>query len=200
MTSFHEVRFPPDISYGAAGGPGYSTSVVATVSGHEKRNANWAEARAKWNVAHGLKRRDQVATLIAFFRARKGRAHGFRFKDWTDFQALAQPLGIGDGANTEFQLVKHYASGGALESRVITKPVDGSVTVYTDGVEQSSGVSVDTTTGIVTFAVAPVDGAVVTADFEFDVPARFDTDEMEITIETYDLARWAQIPIVEIRC
>ena len=200
MTSFHEVQFPPDISYGAAGGPGYSTSVVATVSGHEKRNANWAEARGKWNVAHGLKRRDQVAALIAFFRARKGRAHGFRFKDWTDFQALAQPLGIGDGANTQFQLVKHYASGGALESRVITKPVDGSVTVYTDGVEQSSGVSVDTTTGIVTFAVAPVDGAVVTADFEFDVPARFDTDEMEITIETYDLARWAQIPIVEIRC
>ncbi len=200
MMSFHEVQFPPDISYGAAGGPGYSTSVVATVSGHEKRNANWAEARGKWNVAHGLKRRDQVAALIAFFRARKGRAHGFRFKDWTDFQALAQPLGIGDGANTEFQLVKHYASGGALESRVITKPVDGSVTVYTDGVEQSSGVSVDTTTGIVTFAVAPVDGAVVTADFEFDVPARFDTDEMEITIETYDLARWAQIPIVEIRC
>lgn len=200
MTSFHEVQFPPDISYGAAGGPGYSTSVVATVSGHEKRNANWAEARGKWNVAHGLKRRDQVAALIAFFRARKGRAHGFRFKDWTDFQALAQPLGIGDGANTEFQLVKHYASGGALESRVITKPVDGSVKVYMDGVEQISGVSVDGTTGIVTFAVAPADSAVVTADFEFDVPARFDTDEMDVTIETYDLARWAQIPIVEIRC
>lgn len=199
MTSFHEVQFPPDISYGAAGGPGYSTSVVATVSGHEKRNANWADARGKWNVAHGLKRRDQVATLIAFFRARKGRAHGFRFKDWTDFQALAQPLGAGDGANTTFQLVKHYASGGALESRIITKPVDGSVKVYTDGVEQTSGVSVDPATGIVIFAVAPADGAVVTADFEFDVPARFDTDEMEITIETYDLARWAQIPIVEIR-
>lgn len=65
MTAFHEVQFPPDISYGATGGPGYSTSVVATVSGHEKRNANWSEARGRWNVAHGLKRRDQVAALIA---------------------------------------------------------------------------------------------------------------------------------------
>ena len=199
MTSFHEVQFPPDISYGAAGGPGYSTSVVATVSGHEKRNANWAEARGKWNVAHGLKRRDQVATLIAFFRARKGRAHGFRFKDWTDFQAFAQALGSGDGQTTTFQLVKHYASGGIVETRTVTKPVDGTVKIYLDGAEQTSGWSVDTTTGIVTFTVAPANAIAVTADFEFDVPARFDTDQMEITIETYDLARWAQIPIIEIR-
>lgn len=67
MTGFHEVQFPPDISYGASGGPGYATTVVTTVSGHERRNANWAAARGKWNVAHGLKKRDQVAALIAFW-------------------------------------------------------------------------------------------------------------------------------------
>ena len=98
MTTFHEVRFPPDISYGAVGGPGWSTSIVTTVSGHERRNANWSQARGRWNVAHGLKRREQVAELIAFFRARMGRAFGFRFKDWTDYQALAQTLGTGDGS------------------------------------------------------------------------------------------------------
>lgn len=74
MTGFHEIQFPPDISYGASGGPGHSTRIVTTVSGHEWRNANWAMARGRWNVAHGLKKREQVAELIAFSRARRGRA------------------------------------------------------------------------------------------------------------------------------
>lgn len=199
MTGFHEVQFPPDISYGASGGPGYSTTVVTMVSGHERRNANWAEARGRWNVAHGLKKREQVAELIAFFRARKGRAYGFRFKDWTDYHAFAQLIGIGDGTTKTFQLVKRYASGGEIEMRVVAKPVAGTVRVYRDGVEAASGWTVDTATGLVTFTSAPASGVQVTADFEFDVPARFDSDQMDITIETYQLGSWGQIIIVEIR-
>ena len=117
MSSFHEIQFPPDISSGAAGGPAYSTTVVAMVSGHEKRNINWSQARGTWNVAHGLKTRDQVAQLIAFFRARKGKAYGFRFKDWTDYQGIVQPLGTGDGTTRTFPLVKRYASGGETDKR-----------------------------------------------------------------------------------
>jgi uncharacterized protein (TIGR02217 family) len=199
MTGFHEVQFPPDISYGASGGPGYSTTVITTVSGHERRNANWAMARGRWNVAHGLRKREHVAELIAFFRARRGRAYGFRFKDWTDYQALAQSLGAGDGATTSFQLVKHYASGGEIETRVITKPVAGTVKLYLDGVEASSGWSVDSTNGLVTFSTAPTVGVQITADFAFDVPVRFDSDHMDLTIETYQLGTWGQIPVVEIR-
>ncbi len=199
MTGFHEVQFPADISYGAAGGPGYSTTVVTTISGHERRNANWSASRGKWNVAHGLKKREQVAALISFFRARKGRAYGFRFKDWTDYQAFAQPIGTGDGVATEFQLAKSYASGAETEMRVIAKPVAGTVKIYRDGVEAMSGWTVDTATGIVTFGVAPAVDIQITADFEFDVPARFDTDQMDITIETYQLGSWGQIAIVEIR-
>ena len=199
MPGFHEVRFPPDISYGAVGGPGWSTSIVTTVSGHERRNANWSQARGRWNVAHGLKRREQVAELIAFFRARMGRAYGFRFKDWTDYQALAQTLGTGDGSTKAFQLVKRYASGGEVATRTIAKPVAGTVKLYRDGVQATSGWSVNSSTGLVTFSTAPAIGVIVTADFEFDVPARFDTDQMELTIETYELGSWGQIPVIEIR-
>ena len=199
MTGFHEVQFPPEIAYGASGGPGYSTSVVTTVSGHERRNANWAMARGRWNVAHGLKKGEQVAELIAFFRARRGRAHGFRFKDWTDHQALAQSLGVGDGTTKTFQLVKRYPSGGVVESREITKPVAGTVKIYRDGVEATSGWTVDTATGLVSFSIAPAVGVQVTADFDFDVPVRFDSDQMDVTIETYQLGTWGQIPVVEIR-
>ncbi|TVR77915.1 MAG: TIGR02217 family protein [Rhodospirillales bacterium] len=207
MTGFHEVQFPPDISDEASGGPGYSTTVVTTVSGHELRNANWAAARGNWaaargnwNVAHGLKRRDQAAALIAFFRARKGRAYGFRFKDWTDYQAFAQALGLGDGANKIFQLVRRYASGGEIETRIIAKPVTtGTVKIYRDGVEAVTGWTLNTATGLVTFTTAPGSGVQVMADFDFDVPVRFDSDQMDITIESYQLGSWGQIQVAEIR-
>ncbi len=197
--TFHEIRFPDDIAYGATGGPEYLTTVVATASGFEQRNVNWAAARGRWNVASGLKNQTQLNSLIAFFRARKGRAYGFRFKDWTDYKAFAQPLGIGDGTNKNFQLVKSYASGTAGEIRTITKPVQGTVKPYLAGVQQTSGWSVNTTNGVLTFVTAPAQGVAVTADFEFDVPVRFDTDSMAVTIEQIDLHQWSDIPIVEIR-
>jgi uncharacterized protein (TIGR02217 family) len=199
MAAFHEVQFPPAISYGASGGPGYLTTVVATASGHEHRNSNWAAARGKWDVASGLRDREHVAELIAFFRARRGRAHGFRFKDWTDYQGVAQVIGTGNGSLKIFQLVKNYSSGGVVESRTIAKPVANTVKLYRNGVLVTSGVSADTTTGVVTFTTAPGAGVIVTADYEFDVPVRFDTDQMSVTIETYNLGTWAQVPIIEIR-
>lgn len=115
--TFHEVRFPDDIAYGATGGPAYSTSVVVTASGYEQRNMNWSAARGSWDVSSGLKKPSQLDLLIAFFRARKGKAYGFRFKDWTDYKATGQLLGTGDGAIKIFQLVKTYASGTGSETR-----------------------------------------------------------------------------------
>ncbi len=197
--AFHEIQFPPDIAYGAQGGPQYATTVVATASGFEQRNASWASARGSWNVASGLKNQSQLNTLIAFFRARKGRAYGFRFKDWTDYKIIGQVLGIGDGVTKSFQLVKTYISGPASETRIIKKPVAGTVKPYLAGVAQSAGWSADTTTGILTFLTAPAVGIVITADFEFDVPVRFDTDSMAVTIEQINLHQWSGIPIIEIR-
>jgi uncharacterized protein (TIGR02217 family) len=130
MSGFQEVRFPDNIAYGATGGPEFATTVVATGSGHEKRNVNWSEARGRWDVASGLKKQAQIDELIAFFRARRGKASGFRFKDWTDYKATGQLLGTGDDADTQFQLVKHYPSGSVIEVGTITKPVAGTVKVY----------------------------------------------------------------------
>ena len=196
--TFHEVRFPDDIAYGASGGPAYSTSVVATASGYEQRNMNWSAARGSWDVSSGLKKPSQLDLLIAFFRSRKGKAYGFRFKDWTDYKATGQLLGTGDGTNKAFQLVKIYASGAGSETRTITKPVLGTVKPYLAGVLQSSGWSINTVTGVLTFSTAPAQGVAVTADFEFDVPVRFDTDSMEATIENFNINEWPSIPIVEI--
>lgn len=197
--SFHEVSFPEDLSEGSIGGPEFKTEVVVLASGHEKRNQNWTYERERWQVAYGVKTVADLQALLTFFKARRGRLHGFRFKNPDDFTATLETLGTGDGSTTEFQLVKTYSSGGETHTREITKPVSGTVDVFLDSVQQSeSEVSVDTTTGIVTFSAAPSSGEVVTATFEFDVPVRFDTDHLPINLTTY-LARSADVPLIEIR-
>lgn len=196
---FAEIRFPEDISYGSSGGPQYSTDIVMTAAGHERRNANWGQARARYNVAHGVKTQQQLDVLIAFFRARKGRATGFRFKDWSDYSATNQPLGTGDGGTATFQLVKHYISGDEVESRIIRKPVAGSVRIYRNGAEMEAGISVDMANGRVEFANPPEEGAVISADFEFDVPVRFDSDALSARLDNYGAYSWADIPLVELR-
>ncbi len=196
--SFHEVQFPTSIAYGSSGGPGYDTEVVETVAGYEQRNVNWSQARARYNVAHGVKTAEQLDMLIAFFRARKGRAYAFRFKDWCDFAAAGQEIGTGDGSTKSFQLVKGYSSGGQSEIRRIRKPVAESVVVYRNG-SVASGWSLDSTTGIVTFSSAPGNGVAITADFEFDVPVRFDTDRLSARLDDYGTYSWGDIPLIEVR-
>ncbi|MDU4960044.1 MAG: DUF2460 domain-containing protein [Sporomusaceae bacterium] len=199
MQAFHEVQFPPDISYGVTGGPEYSTDVVITGSGYEQRNVNWSQARCKYQAAHGVKNENQMKRLLAFFRARRGKAYGFRFKDWLDYTGTGEIIGVGDGTTTAFQLIKTYTDdAGYTEVRKIRKPVEGTVKVYVDNVRQTT-LSVNATTGIMTFTVAPAQNAVITADYEFDVPVRFDTDHCPQSIKEWDLYSWDNIPLIEIR-
>lgn len=198
--AFVEVAFPSDIAYGSSGGPEYSTDIVITHGGYEQRNINWSQARAKYNVAHGVKTQAQLDTLISFFRTRKGRADGFRFKDWSDYKAIAQIIGTGNGTNRIFQLVKTYSSGSIIETRTVTKPIASSLSIYVASVLQAgANYALDSTTGKITFVTAPANTAVITADFEFDVPVRFDTDRLSATLDAYGVNSWSDIPLLEIR-
>ena len=85
--AFHEVRFPDNISRGARGGPERRTQIVELASGAEERNASWADSRRRYDVAYGIRRADDLAAVVAFFEARNGRLHGFRFKDWGDHKS-----------------------------------------------------------------------------------------------------------------
>lgn len=193
--SFQEVQFPNDIAFGSSGGPEFFTSIVSTYGGFEQRNINWSAARARYNVLHAIKSQAQIDELISFFRRMRGKAYSFRFKDWADYSAQAEEVGIGDGVEKNFQLMKAYDS----HSRAIKKPVSGAVDVYVDGVLQTTGVAVDSTSGIVSFADAPANGEMITADFEFDVPVRFDVDYLPVTFDTAGLNSIRDIPLVEVR-
>ncbi|WP_339045812.1 DUF2460 domain-containing protein [Candidatus Mesenet endosymbiont of Agriotes lineatus] len=196
---FTEMRFPEDISYGSTGGPEFSTDIITTHNGHEQRNINWSVARAKYNVAYGVKSDQQLSELIAFFRARHGKAIGFRFKDWSDYKTTGQKIGIGDGSSTTFQLVKRYESGGSAYVRVIKKPTHETVKIYFNNIIKTDGYSVDHTTGKITFIAAPSSGVLITADFEFDVPVRFDTDYLSASIDNYGSSSWNDIQLIEIK-
>ena len=206
--AFHEIRFPDDISRGARGGPERRTHVVELASGDEERNASWANSRRRYDAAYGIRRADDLAAVIAFFEARNGRLHGFRWKDWGDHRSglpsapvtpIDQSLGTGNGDTETFQLVKRYESGAQSWTRRIVKPVAGTVRAALDGVEAFSGWSVNTATGIVTLDTAPAAGVLVTAGFEFDVPVRFDSDRLDVTWDLDRLGSIASIPLVEVR-
>ena len=206
--AFHEVRFPDNISRGARGGPERRTQIVELASGAEERNASWTNSRRRYDVAYGIRRADDLAAVVAFFEARNGRLHGFRFKDWADFKSCLpsqtpsptnQPIGTGNGAATLFQLTKRYTSGAQSWSRAITKPVAGTVTIALDGTPQASGWSVSTATGLITFTTAPAAGMAITAGFEFDIPVRFDTDVLDVTLDLERLGSINSIPLVELR-
>jgi len=208
--SFHEVRFPDKIGRGARGGPMRRTQIVTLASGLEERNASWAQARRRYDVSYGIRRADDLAEVIAFFEARLGQLYGFRFRDYADYKSCLpsgkpsaedQLLGTGDGATKHFRLRKWY--GDELQTigvwRPIYKPVSDTVKLALDGAPVTSGWSVDTTTGIVSFDTAPGEGVEVTAGFEFDVPVRFDTDMMDVTLDVEQHGTIPSIPLIELR-
>jgi len=206
--AFHEVRFPDNISRGARGGPERRTQIVELASGDEERNASWANSRRRYDAAYGVRRADDLAAVVAFFEARNGRLHGFRWKDWGDYKSCLpsaaisptdQEIGTGDGTTTTFQLGKYYGSGAQTWTRAIAKPVAGTVRIALGGAEQMTGWSVDTTTGVITLNAAPAAGVAITAGFEFDVPVRFDTDTLDVTLDLERLGSITSIPLLEIR-
>ena len=208
MPAFHDVRFPLDIARRAQMELGRRTEVVALGSGHERRIARWADARRRWQVGYGVKRLDDLHAVIAFFEARMGRLHGFRFRDFADWkscppQATPSPtdqlIATGDGATTTFRLMKRYADAAGESLRRITRPVAGSVRIAIDGTEQTAGFTVDHATGKITFDTAPASGASITAGYEFDVPARFDTDELRIDLSAFQAGIAPDIEIVELK-
>lgn len=210
--SFHEIRFPTAISRNGQGGPERRTDVVVLGSGHEERNARWADSRRSYNAGYGVRSLDDLNAVVAFFEERRGRLHGFRFRDPSDWKSCAptstpspldQSIGTGDGTTAAFQLVKTYGSSFAPWTRSIAKPVAGTVLVAVAGVSKTLGseFTVDTTTGLVNFSAGhiPAVGAAITAGFEFDVPVRFDTDKLEVNLQGFHHGAIPSIPIVEIR-
>ena len=180
--SFHNVSLPPTIQYGSIFGFGFATIIQNTASGHEYRLARQSKARHRYRPLKQLQTTEEAIELKEFILARRGSLHSFRLKDWQDYTTNADGttaptnvdiyLGTGDGTAKTFQLAKVYdAAGDAPYTRAITLPVAGTTVVALD--TASTSAFTVSTLGVVTFTTAPLNGEVVTAGCEFDVPVRF---------------------------
>ncbi|MEL6413737.1 MAG: DUF2460 domain-containing protein [Pseudomonadota bacterium] len=206
MQPFDDVLYPFALGRNTAVSPEFSTSVNVTASGYERRNSLWSDARVNFDVGPGIRSEAELSELIAFFRARRGAARGFRISDPLDFSThqmtgtptmLDQEIGIGDGAKADFQLAKNYGPGDEPQVRPITRPRAETVLVSLDGVSTDDWVLRDG--GLVSFNNAPADGAVVRAGFLFDVPVRFAEDRIDFSGVNFAAGEAPSVPLVELR-
>jgi uncharacterized protein (TIGR02217 family) len=204
LQDFDDIQFPIGIGRNAEMTAEFSTNVVTTMSGHEQRNSSWGDARLRYDVGPGVRSQDELEQLLAFFRARRGPAIGFRFSDPFDNSShdmigtptmADQILGQGDGVRTAFPLVKTYGVNGQV--RRITRPVASSVVVALGGVLANGWVLEEN--GVVRCTSAPPVGAVVTAGFRFDVPVRFANDSINVARASVGAGDMPDIQLVEIK-
>ena len=207
MQAFDDVGYPLALGRDATIIPEFSTSISVTASGFERRNTVWSNARLRFDVGPGIRSEAELGALIAFFRARRGAARGFRLRDPSDYSsndmiglpgAQDQLIGLGDGVTTDFPLVKLYGDGDAVQVRRITRPQFETLVLSIGGTIAATGWTLGVG-GVVTFAAAPAVNAEVRAGFLFDVPVRFAEDKLEISGAAFAAGDAPSVPVVEIR-
>lgn len=194
--AFHDVRLPDDVEQGATGGPTFETSIIGLSSGSEQRNVDWSEARHDWELAYGIQNKEDFDVTRAFFFARRGMANTFRFKDWSDWELNDEVQGVGNGVNTIFQLIKTYEEDGPQPYfRRLTRPILSTVVWRVNNVIVAA---THNGLGVFTLAVAPADGAVVTATCEFDMCVRFNVDKFNLMLTLAEAGAIGSLPVIEV--
>ncbi|HKR92535.1 DUF2460 domain-containing protein [Novosphingobium sp.] len=207
MQAFDDVPYPLALGLDATVISEFSTSVSVTASGFERRNSLWSNARLRFDVGPGVRSEAELGELIAFYRARRGPARGFRLRDPSDHSSngmtgaptpFDQELGTGNGLRTTFALVKRYGPGADAQVRRITRPEFETILVSVNGTVQVGNWTLDRG-GVIAFDAPPPPGSLVHAGFLFDVPVRFAEDQLEITGAAVAAGEAPSVPVVEIR-
>ena len=146
FASFHDVLFPLSVSFGATGGLERRNEIVLMTSGRERRNARFSQSRRRYDAGTGVRSIEDLYDVLAFFEARRGSLHAFRFRDPFDMKscrpgetvtAFDQQIGVGDGCKARFLLAKIYGVGADAYRRDILKPVAATVRVAVNNSERA---------------------------------------------------------------
>jgi uncharacterized protein (TIGR02217 family) len=196
-------EFVETVSLETVGGPQFSTTIVATSAGIESANVNWQQERGRWEFGERVFDQAELRELGAFFRRVRGKAVGFRFKDFSDcdIDTFSSGTLVPTQEPLVFEMYKTYGDDNSSYSRRIYKPVEGTINVFVDGVEAEA--FVDYETGTVEFGTSVGDGELSWSG-EFDVPVRFDVDQLQSRFDAYEedgerLFYVFSLPVVEIR-
>ncbi len=203
VEAFRDLTLPIELGLNATVEPCFSTTINTSPGGFEYRNADWQQARLRFDVGPGLRSMEDVQRLLSFYRSMRGNALSFRFRDSTDFSSAGMTgnpsasdvlLGTGDGIRRRFELIKRYGDG---EIRRITRPVEDSISVALGGTAVSDWEF--TALGAIEFSEPPEQGVEVRAGFLFDVPVRFEDPSLRVSRKTYLAGELASVPLVEVR-
>jgi uncharacterized protein (TIGR02217 family) len=203
-------RLPEGIERGSEFGPTFKNVIQESVSGNEQRFAQWTKCRGVGNISYGLQTSEDPVgdfrVILSVWRAHFGSLIPFRFKDWSDHAATDETFGTGDASETQFQLSKTYdpslillnTPGSLFYVRDITL-VASTPVIEVDGVTQVVTTDYNISpSGLVTFTTPPGVNKLVTWSGEFDVPVRFDTDQLPVVVNEADLTSLRAIPIKEV--
>lgn len=215
--AFDEILFPTNISRGSRASIQQRHSLLELPSGAVSSIARWPNALWSFDVGYGIRAHrtfEDIRAITDFYLRRGAQSNGFRFENpkenTTASDGLSAPddedevIGYGDGSTTTFQLVKTYTDALGTTTRTITKPKAATTVVAIDGVAQSVGWTVDTSSGVITFGTPPTGGGspqVVTAGCRFDLPCMFSPrmNSLDLQIESVagQAARMPSIQIIE---
>jgi len=200
--SFSETRFNLGYDLGTMGGPTFQNTALIHGGGKEQRIINGSQPLGRWQLGDRALTRSELDYFLEFHANRKGAYQGFRFKDWSDYK-INQVIGVGDNTKTQFPIYKTYTVESYSVKRRITKPVSSGFKVFLDDVEQTSGVTLNSTTGLITFSDSPDTGVEVSVSGTFDVPVRFEQDEIAFRFLATDTDKaifaLEKLSIIEIR-
>ena len=195
---FNESRLLDRVAYGSNFGHRYKTRITELKNGVERRNAEWSAPLAFSTVIYdNLDPGDHIIVVNAH-HACMGSLIGFRFRDWSNYTAENEVIGYGTDALASYQLIKTRTFGALSTETNVVKPVSGTVTIFVDGTPTAA--TVDYTTGIV--QVSAASGAEITWSGEFDTPVRFESDDIDFSIDNKSrngFVLTANVDVIEIR-
>lgn len=167
----------PGLAWNVVRKPIFNTVTKKSVSMREFRASLTAYPLYQYKLTYEVLRARSALTemqqLAGFFMQRSGSFDTWLYTDPDDNTVTAQGFGTGDGTTLAFQLVRSF--GG------FTEPVydlNGSPSIYKAGTLQSSGVTISST-GLVTFTVAPTPGQALTWTGSYYFRCRFLADQLE---------------------
>jgi len=193
--SFVDVLFPEQYGFDSNAGPSWKVEIVETANKREKRNLVYQDGRRIYNLSYTSRTKAVMEEINAFHSVMHGPWKSFRFWDFTDHELNNEVVAVGDGATTEFQVIKTYTAGAASHERTINKIVSGLVVTVNDIVTAHS---IDLLTGIITFGSAPADGAVIKVTGEFHVAVRFVEDRLTWNADAPNLFTPESLTLIEV--
>jgi len=186
MVDFPTIIIEDYLAVGFTAGSVWETSDVRAISGFSQRNQQRVRAVHEYQYGGAETAIANLIAIKAFHFEVRGKLFTWLLKDWTDYIYAGELLGIGDGADTTYQVIRTYGTVNPYV-RDITAIKTGTLAVYVNGVEKfDPGDYTISATGLITFGVAPPSSQSVTADYEFYVPVRFQQDDCFIEITGRD--------------